>query len=72
MPTFFCYKAKLIVELDGSQHCELGAIAYDNARTAYLQGQGFLVLRFSNRDVMTNFRPVCEAIDIAVHGRMQE
>ena len=69
---FFCYRAKLVVELDGSQHCEPDAIAYDNARTAYLQGQGFLVLRLSNRDVMENYRPVCEAIDNTVHNRLRE
>jgi very-short-patch-repair endonuclease len=67
---FYCYRAKLIVELDGSQHCEPEAIAYDQQRTAYLQQQGYYVLRISNRDVMTQFRPVCEAIDLAVQNRM--
>ena len=63
---FYCYKAKLIVELDGSQHCEPKAMEYDKKRTAYLQKQGFLVLRFSNLDVITQFRAVCETIDAAV------
>ena len=67
---FYCYKAKLIVELDGSQHCELQAVEYDNRRTEYLQKQGFLVLRFSNIDVMTQFRAVCETIDTAVKNRV--
>ena len=68
---FFCYKAKLIVELDGSQHCEPKAMEYDRKRTAYLQKQGFLVLRFSNVDVITQFRAVCETIDTAINNRMQ-
>jgi len=68
---FYCYKAKLIVELDGSQHCEPQAIEYDIKRTAYLQNQGFLVLRFSNIDIMTQFRAVCEAIDTAVKNRVR-
>ena len=68
---FYCYKAKLIVELDGSQHCEPEAVEYDRIRTAYLQKQGFLVMRFSNLDVTTQFRAVCETIDTAVKNRMQ-
>ena len=67
---FYCYQAKLIVELDGSQHCEPEAIAYDQQRTQFLTQQGYVVLRFSNRDVMSQFRAVCEAIDAAVNMRM--
>ena len=68
---FFCFHARLIIELDGSQHCEPKAMKYDRTRTEYLQKQGFLVLRFSNSDVMTQFRAVCETIDTAVKNRVQ-
>ena len=68
---FFCYKAKLVVELDGSQHCEPKEIEYDNKRTAFLKEQGLLVLRISNLDVMRNFRSVCDAIDLAVTSRLR-
>lgn len=68
---FYCFKAKLIIELDGSQHCESNAADYDRLRTEFLQQQGFYVLRFSNRDVMTQFRAVCENIDLAVKHRMR-
>ena len=68
---FYCYQARLVVELDGSQHCEPNAVEYDRNRTAYLQKQGLLVMRFSNLDVITQFRAVCEAIDTAVNNRMQ-
>ena len=68
---FFCYKAKLVVELDGSQHCEPRGIEYDNKRTAFLQEQGLLVLRISNLDVMRKFRSVCDAIDLAVNSRLK-
>ena len=68
---FYCYQAKLIVELDGSQHCEPNAIEYDRKCTAYLQKQGFLVLRFSNIDVIEQFCAVCETVDIAVKNRMR-
>ena len=43
---FYCHQAKLVVELDGSQHCEPEETAYDIKRTAYLQSQGLHVLRF--------------------------
>ena len=67
---FFCYQAKLIVELDGSQHTEPEAIAYDRARTAFLQKEGYRVLRISNLDVWRNFAGVCEAIDICVKSQL--
>ena len=37
---FYCHQAKLVVELDGSQHCDPEAIEYDRKRTAYLESQG--------------------------------
>ena len=69
---FYCYRAKLVIELDGSQHCEPSDIQYDQMRTAYLQAQGLLVLRYSNLDIMKNFRGVCENIDIFVKNRIRE
>ena len=68
---FFCYQAKLVVELDGSQHCELEEVEYDNRRTEFIQQQGFVVMRLSNRDVMSQFQSVCEAIDTTVRIRVQ-
>ncbi len=69
---FYCFKAKLVVELDGSQHCEPQEIEYDRRRTEYLEQQGYYVLRLSNRDVMTQFQAVCEYIEIAVQKRMKD
>ena len=68
---FYCYRAKLIIELDGSQHCEPETMEYDRKRTAFLQSQGLQVMRFSNFDIMTRFRAVCETIDAIVNCRMQ-
>ena len=72
---FLCASAKLVVELDGSQHCEPEALARDEARTRALEGMGYRVLRFSNRDVDQRFREVCECIARAIaepgsEGRM--
>jgi very-short-patch-repair endonuclease len=59
---FCCLKAKLIVEVDGNQHGYDANIARDQRRTAYLASQGYTVLRFSNREVMTETNGVLEAI----------
>ena len=63
---FYCHKAKLVVELDGSQHYNPEEKEYDERRTEYFNQNGLRVLRFSNLDVLRNFRSVCESIDTAV------
>ena len=67
---FYCYKARLVVELDGSQHCDSAGFRYDAHRTAALEAQGLKVIRFSNLDVTTRFREVCEVIDRQVRHRL--
>ena len=66
---FFCKECSLAIELDGSQHYEDEAIAYDHERTAYLNGLGITVLRFTNNDVNSNFGEVCRAIDAELERR---
>ena len=68
---FFCYQAKLIIELDGSQHYTQKMLVYDNARTDFLEKQGYVVIRFSNLDINKHFWDVCEAIDNTVKTQMQ-
>ncbi len=60
---FFCHKAGLVIELDGSGHYEPGQLQKDFIRTKYLEAQGLKVLRFTNLDVLKNFCAVCEEID---------
>ena len=67
---FYCFQAKLVVELDGSQHYEPEEMEYDQKRTAYLEGLGLTVLRFSNLDIIKRFRAVCEMIDNMVQNRL--
>ena len=66
---FYCHKAKLVIELDGSQHYMPKEAEKDKIRTDYLISKGLLVLRFSNLDVMREFRNVCEVIDTAAKER---
>ena len=64
---FYCDKAKLVIELDGSQHYEGNAPEYDAVRTEYLEKvEKLTVLRFTNRDINTNFEGVCITIDRVV------
>ena len=67
---FYCYRARLVLELDGNQHCEPSVLEYDRMRSEYLRKQGLYVLRISNRDVTERFRSVCETIDTAVRDRL--
>ena len=66
---FYCHQAKLVIELDGSQHYDAEAIAYDRKRSAYLESQGLQVLRFTNLEVLREFRAVCDMIDRIVKQR---
>lgn len=56
---FACRQAKLVVEIDGSQHVDS---ARDDARTRFLQAEGWTVIRFWNSDVSANPDGVAEAI----------
>jgi len=59
---FYIASAKIVIELDGSQHYEETNQAYDRMRDAYLPELGCKVLRYSNADVNYRFRDVCEDI----------
>ena len=63
---FYCASAKLVIELDGSQHYEEEGMAYDAMRTKVLEGYGLRVIRFTNLDVDENFESVCTAIDSTI------
>ena len=59
---FVSIKKKLIIELDGSQHLEQEE--YDKERTAYLESQGYKIIRFWNNDVMNDIQGVLRVIDV--------
>ena len=68
---FYCRRAALVIELDGSQHHTEEAEAKDAARTAYLNRLGLQVIRFTNKEIKTEFTAVCTAIDRAIQERIQ-
>lgn len=57
---FVCFESRLIVEADGGQHVERAE--QDAARTAWLESQGFTVLRFWNDVILRDTETVLEAI----------
>ena len=63
---FYCHKAKLIVEIDGSQHFEDKEILKDEFRTQILEEYGLKIIRFTNRQINQNFKGVCEYVDVVV------
>lgn len=67
---FYCIKAKLVIELDGSQHYMQKQLDYDSTRTAYLENLGLLVLRYPDNIVSKNFEGVCLDIDRIVKERI--
>ena len=69
---FCCERAQVIIELDGEQHYEVENKKNDAERTRHLERLGFLVLRYSNLDVMRNFSGVTEYIDRVIRERMQK
>ena len=69
---FYSAEAKLVIELDGSQHYDAVNKANDTERTAFLEGYGLTVIRIPNNEVMRNFRGVCEYIDAAVRQSLSQ
>ena len=66
---FYCHAAKLVIEVDGSQHYTEDGEAYDDERTQILSSYGLRVLRFSNYEIDTQFTGVCDQIDQVIQER---
>ena len=69
---FYCASAKLVVELDGSQHYDPIEQHKDHARTQFLKQYGLTVIRIPNNAVMQNFPGVCEYLDVAVKQSLSQ
>ena len=67
---FYCPKAKLVIELDGSQHYENENIEKDRKRTEFLESYGIVVIRIANNELNRNFEGVCCYIENIAMQRM--
>lgn len=68
---FYSHDARLIVELDGSQHFDPEGQRKDAERTRRLETRNLRVIRIPNNEVNQNFGGVCEYIDHIVKERMR-
>ena len=69
---FNCAKAKLVVELDGSQHYEEKGLLRDKIRTERIEKYGLLVLRIPNNEINHNLAGVCDYIESVVQERLHD
>lgn len=60
---FYSARAKMVIELDGSQHFTEEAIQYDSERTAFLENYNLKVIRIPNWEINENFNGVCEYLN---------
>jgi very-short-patch-repair endonuclease len=69
---FYCAEAKLLIEIDGESHFQPDQKEYDEARTEYLEGLGYRVIRFTNDDVKYNIQAVASEILRIVESRIAQ
>ena len=69
---FYCAKAKLIIELDGSGHYDPSQMLKDRIRTERLEEMDLTVIRICNLDIDNNFKNVCEYIDNLVKSSLPQ
>jgi very-short-patch-repair endonuclease len=67
---FVCHSARLVIEVDGATHSEDHEVAYDQARTAWLESRGYRVLRFNNDDIYTAISGVVDLIWFVLAGEV--
>ena len=67
---FYCHKARLVIEIDGSQHATPSGAAHDADRARILRNNDLAILRFTNYEIDRHFQAVCQTIDRAVRSRL--
>ena len=69
---FYCHEARLIIELDGSQHYEEKGMLKDKIRTEKIESRNLIVIRIPNNQINKNFEGVCEYIDFIVKESLHQ
>ncbi len=65
---FYCHAAKLVIEIDGSQHYTVNGAKYDEFRTEILEGYDLTIIRFTNQQIDKKFEGVFNFIDRVVNN----
>ena len=63
---FYCHDARLVIELDGSQHYSDKGLIKDKIRTEVIESRNIKVVHIPNSEINRNFNGVCEYIDMLV------
>ena len=69
---FYSAQAKLVIELDGSQHFDPIQLQNDHIRTSFLEEYGLKIIRIPNNAVNENFRGVCEYLDLIIEQSLSQ
>ena len=69
---FYSASAKMVIELDGSQHYEEAWQRYDEIRDEFLKGYGLKIIRISNEEINKNFDGVCEYLDREIQQSLSQ
>ena len=69
---FYCHSARLIIELDGSQHYDEKGLLKDKIRTEIIEQRNLTVIRIPNNEVNRNFEGVCQYIDDTVEESLRQ
>lgn len=66
---FYCHEARLIIELDGSQHYTTPGISKDKIRTEKIENRNLTVMRIPNNEINQSFKGVCEYIHTFINNQ---
>ena len=69
---FYCHQARLVLELDGSQHFSEEGLLKDRVRTEKIKDRNLTVVRIANSDIHQHFDEVCAYIDRLVKESLAE
>ena len=69
---FYSAKAKLVIELDGTQHFEKENRIYDEKRTEFLEQYGLKIIRIPNGEINTNFEGICRYLDEQIEQSLSQ
>ena len=68
---FYSAKAKLVIEIDGSQHFEEKGMQHDAERDDFLRSYGLTIIRIPNIEINTNFDGVCEYLRLQIEQALR-
>ena len=69
---FYCHRARLVIELDGSQHYTKDGLLKDKIRTEHIEKRNLTVFRIPNGEINHNFEGICRFTDEFVKESLRQ